>query len=122
MRKNLFLLFMLFSIGIFAARTSDNKDKSTAKDLILDKGESMDHDLVRPRSVMPFACVYSDGALQLTLLGEVGEFTLTVTNRATGECWSVSNALYLKTSSAAGTYSVQIVTEDGTSYYGTYTL
>lgn len=122
MKRTLGLLALLFTLHIYAETTEDQMtDKKLLQGVVLDKGTSGNID-TSPRSVMPFACVYSDGALQLTLLGEVGEFTLTVTSRTTGECWSVSNALYLKTSSAAGTYSVQIVTEDGTSYYGTYTL
>ena len=63
-----------------------------------------------------------DGAVQLSLLGEIGEFTLIVTNQMTGEHWSAENALILHTSTASGIYWVQIVTEDGTMYYGTYTL
>ena len=55
-------------------------------------------------------------------LGEVGEYTLTVTNQSTGEQWSADNALILQTSTASGTYWVQIETEDGSTYYGTYTL
>jgi len=55
-------------------------------------------------------------------LGEVGEYTLTVTNQSTGEHWSADNALILQTSTASGTYWVQIETEDGSTYYGTYTL
>jgi hypothetical protein len=58
----------------------------------------------------------------LALLGEVGEITLTVTNQLTGEQWSVENALILQASNASGTYWVQIETEDGSIYYGTYTL
>ena len=60
--------------------------------------------------------------VQLSLLGEVGEFTLTVTNQMTGEYWSVDNALTLETSAVSGIYQVQIVTEDGSCYYGTYML
>ena len=48
--------------------------------------------------------------------------TLTVTNQATGEQWSAMNALRLQTSTVTGTYLVQITTEDGSTYYGTYTL
>ena len=71
---------------------------------------------------MPFTCVYADGMVQLTLLGEVGEFALTVTNQQTGEHWSAMNALFLPTSTANGIYWVEIVTEDGSLYYGTYSL
>ena len=60
--------------------------------------------------------------VQLSLLSEIGEFTLTVTNQMTGEYWSAENVLVLQTSTACGNYQVQIVTEDGCRYYGTYVL
>ena len=71
---------------------------------------------------LPFTCVYADGMVQLTLLGEVGEYTLTVTNYQTGEHWSAINALALPTSTATGSYWVEIETGDGILYCGTYTL
>ena len=40
----------------------------------------------------------------------------------TGEYWSAENVLALQTSTIAGIYQVQIVTEDGCRYYGTYVL
>lgn len=44
------MLFMLSSISIFAGNVSDNNE-STAKDIILDKGDSLDHSSERPRSL-----------------------------------------------------------------------
>lgn len=117
MRKILFMLFMLFSISGFA-ELADNTDR----EVLLKKGESKDYSSERPRTLIPITCVYVDGMVQLTLLGEVGEYTLTVTNQSTGEQWSADNALILQTSTASGTYWVQIETEDGSTYYGTYTL
>lgn len=60
--------------------------------------------------------------VQLSLLGEIGEFTLTVTNQMTGECWSAKNTLLLQTSTANGIYWVQIEMENGNIYYGIYIL
>ena len=56
------------------------------------------------------------------MLEDLGEFTVTVTNQQTGEQWLAENALTLYTSIANGTYLVQIITEDGSMYYGTYIL
>ena len=120
MRKILFMLLMLFSVGCFAENSLDNVN--SIKDVLLKEGESVDYSSERPRSLIPITCVYTDGMVQLSLLGEIGEFTLTVANQMTGECWSAENALILQTSTASGIYWVQIVTEDGTMYYGTYTL
>ena len=120
MRKILFMLLMLFSVSCFAGNSLDND--TSIKDVLLNKGDSKDHSSERPRTLIPISCVYVDGTVQLSLLGEIGEFTLTVTNQMTGECWSVENALTLQTSTASGIYWVQIVTEDGSVYYGTFKL
>ena len=96
-------------------------DAKAEKDVKLEKGDSSNKDTY-PRTLIPIVCVYVDGEVQLTLLDNLSEMTLTVTNQATGEQWSAENALPLQTSTATGTYLVQIVTEDGSTYYGTYTL
>ena len=120
MRKILFMMLMLFSVSSFAGNSCE--DESTDRDVVLKEEGSKDYSSERPRSLIPISCVYVDGTILLSLYGEVGEFTLTVTNQMTGERWSVENALTLQTSSASGIYWVQIVTEDGSIYYGTYIL
>lgn len=120
MKQILVMLLMLFSMNSFAASTCD--DGSTIKDVVLEQGDSKDHSSERPRTLIPIVCVYVDGVVQLTLLGDLGELTLTVTNQTTGEQWSAENTLMLQTSTANGIYWVQIVTEDGSVYYGTYIL
>ena len=85
------------------------------------KGQATDDD-THLRTLIPFTCVYVDGMVQLALLDGVGEFTLTVTNQMTGERWSVTSIPVLQTSTASGNYWVEIETEDGSVYYGTYTL
>lgn len=111
---------MLLSLQMYAG-TMSLDEQTEEVDIILDKGNSSDKDR-HPRTLIPVTCVYADGMIQLTLLGEVGEFALTVTNQQTGEHWSAINALALPTSTANGTYLVQIETEDGSMYWGIYTL
>ena len=120
MRKILFMMLMLFSVSSFAGNYCENE--STDRDVVLQKGDSKDHSSERPRTLIPITCVYADGMVQLSLFSEIGEYTLIVTNQMTGERWSTENALTLQTSTASGIYWVQIETEDGTMYYGTYTL
>lgn len=120
MRKILFMLLMLFSVSCFAGNSLDNVN--SIKDVLLKEGESVDYSSERPRTLIPITCVYTDGMVQLSLLGEIGEFTLTVTNQMTGERWSAENALILQTSTASGIYWVQIEMKDGSVYYGTFKL
>lgn len=121
MRRTLLFLMMLFSLQVFAVTTSVDVQTGDVTDVKLEKGEPDKKD-THPRTLIPITCVYTDGVVQLSLLGGVGEFTLTVTNQLTGEQWSAENALVLQTSTAIGIYWVQIVTEDGSAYCGTYTL
>lgn len=121
MKKILGLLMLLVSLQMFSGTTNVNVQEKKEVDLLLTKGDSTNDD-THPRTLIPFTCVYAEGMVQLTLLGEVGEFTLTVTNQLTGEQWSADNALILQTSTASGTYWVHIETEDGSIYYGTYVL
>ena len=121
MKRILGLLLMLFSLQMYVGAASLDVQAEKVVDVKLDKGNSDNEDR-HPRALIPFTCVYADGMVQLTLIGEVGEYTLTVTNQSTGEQWSADNALILQTSTASGTYWVQIETEDGSTYYGTYTL
>ena len=121
MNRILLLLMMLFSLQIYAGTVSMDEQEKKPVNIELYKGAPDDSDR-HPRTLIPITCVYTDGMVQLSLLDSVGEFTLTVTNQVTGECWSAENALVLQTSTASGIYWVQIVTEDGNVYYGTYTL
>lgn len=121
MKKILGLLMMLFSLYSFAGTAIGEVEANQVVDVELKKGNSDKEDKY-PRTLIPFTCVYADGVVQLALLGEVGEFTLTVTNQLTGERWSVSNTPVLQTSTADGTYWVEIETEDGNIYYGTFKL
>ena len=121
MKKILGLLMMFLSFQMYAGTVYMDTQVDDVIDVELEKGKSDNTDRY-PRILIPITCVYMDGTIQLSLFGEIGEFTLTVTNQMTGERWSVENALSLHTSTASGIYWVQIVTEDGTMYYGTYTL
>lgn len=120
MKKILGLIMMFLSLHVFAGTLVDEK-KTNPVDVELHKGDVTNDDTYL-RTLIPITCVYADGMVQLSLLGEVGEFTLTVTNQMTGEYWSAENVLVLQTSIAVGIYQVQIVTEDGCRYYGTYVL
>ena len=121
MNKVLLILMMLFSLQLYAGTANMDVQEKKPVNIELEKGDSS-YDDMHLRTLIPFTCIYADGLVQLTLHGKVGEFTLTVTNQLTGEQWSVENSLVLQASTASGNYWVQIETEDGSIYYGTYTL
>jgi len=121
MKKILCLLTLLLSLQIFAENSNVDEQEKKEIDVRLEKGDST-NEKIDLRTLIPITCVYIDGMVQLSLHGDVGEYTLTVTNQMTGERWSAENALILQTSTASGIYWVQIVTDDGSIYYGIYTL
>ena len=112
---------MLISMHVFAGIANDGTQDEEPVNVELDKGTSSNKE-THPRTLIPILCTYANGGVQLVLLEDLGEYTLTVTNQQTGECWSAINALVLPTSTTNGIYMVEIVTEDGSMYWGTYTL
>ena len=119
MRKLLLFIFGLFlSVSLFASL--DNKNQN--QDPISVELEKRDNTNKHPRTLIPITCVYADGTVQLTMLENLGEMELIVTNQTTGEQWRTVNNWVLQTSTANGVYLVEIITEDGTTYWGTYTL
>ena len=120
MRRILLLVFgLILSVALFAS--SDNKNQPQAPiNVSLEKRESDNEK--PPRSLIPITCVYVDGTVQLTILENLGGMALFVTNQTTGEQWSTINNSVLQTSTANGVYLVEIVTERGDTYWGTYIL
>ena len=95
------------------------------KDIPLEDGKGVDDKTDRPRTsvLIPIACYYDNGVVSLEPLADLGEIQLTVTNQNSGEEWrNQEGTLYVFTSTQAGVYWVEIVTESGDTYYGTYTL
>lgn len=121
MKKILMLLTLMFTLQCFVGATESYAQEEKPTDVRLEKGDP-DKGNKHPRSLIPIICVYVDGAVQLTLLENLGEMELFVTNQTTGEQWSTVNNLVLQTSTTSGVYLVEIVTENGTTYWGTYTL
>lgn len=123
MKRILGFVMLLFSLHFIALTANAEVQKKEPQDVKLEKGHSGNENAY-PRSLLniPIVCTYMDGVIQLSLLEEVGDWEVIVTNQLTSEEWSATNSLLLNVSTASGTYLVQIVTEDGTLYYGTYTL
>lgn len=121
MKKILMLLTLMLSLQCFAGATDNNVQEEKPTDVALQKGNP-GKDNKYPRTLIPITCVYVDGTVQLTILENLGEIELFVTNQTTGEQWSTVNNWVLQTSTAAGVYLVEIVTENGDTYWGTYTL
>lgn len=121
MKKILMLLTLMLSLQCFVGAAEGIAQEEKPTDVKLEKGDPEGGNK-HPRTLIPITCVYVDGTVQLTILENLGEMALFVTNQTTGEQWSTVNNWVLQTSTAAGVYLVEIVTEDGTTYWGTYSL
>lgn len=115
------LLTLMFSLLCFVGATESKEQDEKPTNVILEKGDAESGNKY-PRTLLPISCVYVDGTVQLTLLENLGEMELFVTNQTTGEQWRTANSLVLETSTESGVYLVEIITEHGGNYYGTYTL
>ena len=121
MKRILALALLLFSLQLFAGTVGSDEQENKVVNVKLAQGEPDDTSKY-PRTLIPITCVYVDGTVQLTILENLGEIELFVTNQTTGEQWSTVNNWVLQTATATGVYLVEIITEDGTTYWGTYTL
>ena len=121
MKRILALALLLFSLQLFAGTVGSDEQENKVVNVKLAQGEPDDTSKY-PRTLIPITCVYVDGTVQLTILENLGEIELFVTNQTTGEQWSTVNNWVLQTATATGVYLVGIITEDGTTYWGTYTL
>lgn len=118
MRKVLCFLMLLLATNSFIVSAAEKKE-----DIPLTGGNSEKYDKNTPRNLIPLSCYYEEGVVSLNVWGDLGAIQLSVTNQLTGETEvNVNGTLSVNVPTASGTYIVQIVTEDGTWYYGTYTL
>ena len=70
---------------------------------------------------------YQDGVIYLQFAYNMGEVEITVTNESTVEVWqqtddSAFGTATIATSTNVGNYYITIVTDDGSSYSGNFTL
>ena len=70
---------------------------------------------------------YQDGVIYLQFGYDIGEVEISVFNETTGEVWqqtddSAFGAATIATSTDVGNYYITIVTDDGSSYSGNFTL
>ena len=121
MKKILMLLTLMLSLQCFVGAAEGIAQEEKPTDVKLEKGDPEGGNK-HPRTLIPITCVYADGTVQLIMLENLGEMELIVTNQTTGEQWRTVNNWVLQTSTGSGVYLVEIITEDGTTYWGTYSL
>lgn len=121
-------LILILSICIGVNTVVWSNSEPDRKKVVLEKVDNDSKEL-RPRTLVgvPITCTYSEGTLYFTFYEDLGEVEITVTNQLLGivstyECDAITGSAIINTSSESGCYLVEIVTEDGTCYYGEYIL
>ena len=124
MKKTLLLLFcMLFALGSNLVFADDGNDK---KEITFEKNnDEITED--RPRQLIPVSGYYSLGNIYLQFYADLGMAEITVVNQTTGATQttmfgSVGAQAVMTIGNASGSYLIYIVTEDGTTYWGTFQL
>ncbi len=127
MNKILLTLTLLLAANLTSAWSMPQDEPVKNPIEILPGGPSDDNDIIpRTPDLTFFECYYSEGKVYLLVSGNVGEYTLCVTELSNGTSWTNTSAdsglMVLPTDSAAGYYQVVITTASGNTYYGYYTL
>lgn len=124
MKKTLLLLFcMLFALGSNLVFADDGNDK---KEITFEKNnDEITED--RPRQLIPVSGYYSLGNICLQFYADLGMAEITVVNQTTGATQttmfdSAVGQTVITIGNTNASYLIYIVTEDGTTYWGTLQL
>ncbi len=120
-------LMLVFSATAVSASTS--KDDIKTEPINIRHGSGNDSQITRPRipAFIPITGMYDDGRVILDFIEEIGTLNITVANQSTGEmyfdcCDSADGHFEMEISASKGNYLLTIQTENGTIYYGDFTL
>lgn len=120
-------LLLVFSAATISASTSKDDIKSAPITIRTSGGN--DSQITRPRTpaFIPITGLYDNGRVILDFIEEIGTLNITVTNQSTGEmyfdyCDSADGHFEMEISASKGNYLLTIQTENGTIYYGDFTL
>lgn len=120
-------LLLVFSAATISASTSKDDIKSAPITIRTSGGN--DSQITRPRTpaFIPITGLYDNGRVILDFIEEIGTLNISVANQSTGEmyfdyCDSADGHFEMEISASKGNYLLTIQTENGTIYYGDFTL
>lgn len=120
-------LMLVFSAATISAATS--KDDIKTLPITIRNGGGNESQITRPRTpaFIPITGLYDNGRVVLDFIEEIGTLNITVANQSTGEmyfdcCDSADGHFEMEISASKGNYLLTIQTENGTIYYGDFTL
>lgn len=118
---------LVFSAATISAATS--KDDIKTLPITIRNGGGNESQITRPRTpaFIPITGLYDNGRVILDFIEEIGTLNISVANQSTGEmyfdyCNSADGHFEMEISASKGNYLLTIQTENGTIYYGDFTL
>lgn len=125
-KKNLLLIFIL---SLFLCNINFVYCEEKPKEVItpIELGKIPSDSIPRSISIIPIDCYYYVENLYFTFTEDMGVVEITVVNQTTGATQttmfdSVGGQAVMTIGNASGSYLIYIVTEDGTTYWGTFQL
>ena len=115
----------LFTVGTVQVMADGEEEKTN---IPLVTGKPYTGDIRRDISVVPFAAYYQNGTIYVSTSAEFSSITVDVVNETTGQVWDATTDIsdgmgeICITSGGAGSYTVEIVTEYGECFVGSFNL
>ena len=120
----------LFTVGNAHVMASNEEKKEEVKTVLIPitTGEPVHGDDQRNLVYVPFTAYYQTGTIYVSSFADFSEITINVENETTGQAWSSTSDIsdgmgeISIINGAAGNYSVEIVTEYGECFVGSFWL
>ena len=117
----------LFVVGT-AQVMADGGEEEVKVDIPICTGRDLTGSDMRGNVGVPFTAYYQNGTIYISSSAEFSSITVDVVNETTGQVWNSTTdisdgmgEIYIF-GGGAGSYSVEIVTEYGEIFYGTFTI
>ena len=117
----------LFTVGNAQVMAS-NEEKEVKVSVPISTGDVLTGDDQRGVLSVPFTAYYQNGTIYISTSAEFLAITINVENEATGQVWNTTTDIsdgmgeICIINGGAGSYSVEIVTEYGECFVGSFTL
>lgn len=121
-------LFMVGNVQVMASNEEKKKEEVKTVPIPISTGEVVHGNDVRGGSCIPFTAYYQEGVIYINTSAELSVISLNVGNEVSGQVWSsvtdVSDGMGEISifDGGAGSYTVEIVTEYGECFTGSFRL
>ena len=119
----------LFTVGnVQVMASSEKKEEVKTVPIPLTTGKPVHGDDARDLRLIPFTAYYQAGTIYISTSAEFSSISITVTNESTGQAWDSSTDIsdgmgeICIFDGGTGSYTVEIITEYGECFTGSFRL